>query len=123
MPPNTDPGPRSAHGPRYPDLDRIRWEPLYPPPEEPAPTIRPAVRPSSRPSNLARLVALLLLAIAVGTAAVFYREIYAFFWMVGRLHQRPTEREAFLGFAAFGLVLVGVLAVLRILVSAGGRSR
>lgn len=107
---------RPAPG-NYPDLDRIRWEPLYPP-EQGASSGIPS---ANRPSMLPRIVAFVLLGAAIAIAAAFFREICAFFSKIERLHDQPTDREAFLGLSAFGLALVAVLAVLKIVLSAQNR--
>lgn len=121
MPPQNS---RDQYDRRYQEpQDRIRWEPLYPPDEPPAERSQqvPPQR-AVRGGNAGRLIALLMLAAAAVIAWWFYPSIALCFARIGTIPDRPNSHDPFVGFVAFGLCLVTIVAVVKIIVE-GQRRR
>lgn len=119
MPPPNDYRDPRARGRPYPEPDRIRWEPLYA--GDPAEDGGRAT--DRRPSGVPRFIALSMFIGALAALALFSRQILAFVGMIGRLADRPTQQEAFIGFVALGLIVVALLAALRIVLDSQSRRR
>ena len=109
MPPPNDYRDPRARGRPDPEPDRIRWEPLF----AGDPTDDQQRRSGRRLSCIPRLIALALFIGALAALALFSRQILSFVGMIGRLADRPTQQEAFMGFVALGLIVVALLAALR----------
>ncbi|MDX2199641.1 MAG: hypothetical protein SF069_11805 [Phycisphaerae bacterium] len=121
--PETLPTHRPAGAPSNRAQDRIRWEPVFP---EPEPEILQGLYPvpqAARAPMMPRIVALVLLCVAMGLCVRFARQVCVFFSMIEKLDGSGTASEANVGLCAAGLAIVAILAALKIVLDAQGGRR
>lgn len=95
-----------------PPTDPVRWDPIFLDPNVPPAPIAPMPRRSG--GSWRWLGAALLITLTIAVAALFRRPIYGFLSSFSRIGV-GTEKDLLLGMAAYGLLLIWTLALVRIL--------